>query len=99
MKYRIFLQIWLWTCLLFLSGLIAHELLIQSESYEDEQAAYYTQFTRGGLVSSLKQHQAGASLDDLRALKASGAPLDGVISGRALYDGAIDLKAALDVLS
>ena len=34
-----------------------------------------------------------ASLDDLRALKASGAPLDGAISGRALYEGAIDLGA------
>ncbi|MEP5758667.1 MAG: 1-(5-phosphoribosyl)-5-[(5-phosphoribosylamino)methylideneamino]imidazole-4-carboxamide isomerase [Litoreibacter sp.] len=39
-----------------------------------------------------------SSLDDLRALKASGAPLDGAISGRALYDGAIDLAEALSVL-
>ena len=39
-----------------------------------------------------------SSLDDLRALKATGAPLDGAISGRALYDGAIDLKEALSVL-
>ena len=39
-----------------------------------------------------------SSLDDLRALKASGAPLDGAISGRALYDGAIDLGEALKVL-
>ncbi|MEL7116406.1 MAG: HisA/HisF-related TIM barrel protein, partial [Pseudomonadota bacterium] len=39
-----------------------------------------------------------ASLDDLRALKTSGAELDGVISGRALYDGAIDLAEALEVL-
>lgn len=39
-----------------------------------------------------------SSLDDLRALKASGAPLDGAISGRALYDGAIDLGEALTVL-
>jgi phosphoribosylformimino-5-aminoimidazole carboxamide ribotide isomerase len=39
-----------------------------------------------------------SSLDDLRALKATGAPLDGAISGRALYDGAIDLKEALDLL-
>ncbi|MFY0692190.1 MAG: 1-(5-phosphoribosyl)-5-[(5-phosphoribosylamino)methylideneamino]imidazole-4-carboxamide isomerase [Paracoccaceae bacterium] len=39
-----------------------------------------------------------SSLEDLRALKASGAPLNGAISGRALYDGAIDLKEALDVL-
>ena len=31
-----------------------------------------------------------ASLDDLRALKDCGAKLDGVISGRALYDGRID---------
>lgn len=39
-----------------------------------------------------------SSLEDLRNLKASGAPLDGAISGRALYDGAIDLKEALDTL-
>ncbi|MEM6595269.1 MAG: HisA/HisF-related TIM barrel protein, partial [Pseudomonadota bacterium] len=39
-----------------------------------------------------------SSLDDLRALKASGAALDGAISGRALYDGAIDLKEALELL-
>ena len=39
-----------------------------------------------------------SSLQDLRDLKNSGAPLDGAISGRALYDGAIDLKEALDLL-
>ena len=40
-----------------------------------------------------------ASLDDLRALKARAASgIEGVISGRALYDGRIDLAAALDVL-
>ncbi|MCV2881384.1 1-(5-phosphoribosyl)-5-[(5-phosphoribosylamino)methylideneamino]imidazole-4-carboxamide isomerase [Actibacterium sp. XHP0104] len=39
-----------------------------------------------------------SSLDDLRALKACGAPLDGAISGRALYDGAIDLAEALAIL-
>ncbi|UWQ05407.1 1-(5-phosphoribosyl)-5-[(5-phosphoribosylamino)methylideneamino]imidazole-4-carboxamide isomerase [Aliiroseovarius crassostreae] len=39
-----------------------------------------------------------SSLDDLRALKSCGAPLNGAISGRALYDGAIDLKEALGVL-
>lgn len=39
-----------------------------------------------------------SSLEDLRALKACGADLNGAISGRALYDGAIDLKAALNVL-
>ncbi|EAQ03401.1 phosphoribosylformimino-5-aminoimidazole carboxamide ribotide isomerase [Pseudooceanicola batsensis HTCC2597] len=39
-----------------------------------------------------------SSLDDLRALKACGAPLDGAISGRALYDGAIDLAEALALL-
>jgi phosphoribosylformimino-5-aminoimidazole carboxamide ribotide isomerase len=36
-----------------------------------------------------------ASLDDIRALKATGAPFEGVISGRALYDGRLDLKEAL----
>ena len=39
-----------------------------------------------------------SSIDDLRALKACGAPLNGAISGRALYDGAIDLKKALAVM-
>jgi phosphoribosylformimino-5-aminoimidazole carboxamide ribotide isomerase len=39
-----------------------------------------------------------SSLDDLRALKASGAPLDGVISGRALYEGSLDLAAAVALL-
>lgn len=40
-----------------------------------------------------------SSLDDLKALKARAASgISGVISGRALYDGRIDLKAALAVL-
>ncbi len=39
-----------------------------------------------------------SSLDDLIALRDCGAPLNGAISGRALYDGAIDLKEALAVL-
>ena len=39
-----------------------------------------------------------SSLDDLAALKACGAPLDGVISGRALYEGKLDLAAALRLL-
>jgi phosphoribosylformimino-5-aminoimidazole carboxamide ribotide isomerase len=39
-----------------------------------------------------------SSLADLRALKSCGAQLDGAISGRALYDGAIDLAEALAVL-
>ena len=40
-----------------------------------------------------------ASLDDLRALKDSGAPLEGVICGRALYDGRIEAAAALALLA
>ncbi|MCR9087534.1 MAG: 1-(5-phosphoribosyl)-5-[(5-phosphoribosylamino)methylideneamino]imidazole-4-carboxamide isomerase [Rhodobacteraceae bacterium] len=40
-----------------------------------------------------------SSLDDLIALRDCGAPLDGAISGRALYDGAIDLSAALRALA
>jgi phosphoribosylformimino-5-aminoimidazole carboxamide ribotide isomerase len=39
-----------------------------------------------------------SSLDDLRALKTCGASLNGAISGRALYDGAIDLGEALALL-
>ncbi|APX90537.1 1-(5-phosphoribosyl)-5-[(5-phosphoribosylamino)methylideneamino]imidazole-4-carboxamide isomerase [Brevirhabdus pacifica] len=40
-----------------------------------------------------------SSLADLKALRDSGAPLDGAISGRALYDGALDLAEALRVLA
>ena len=35
-----------------------------------------------------------SSMDDLKALKTCGAPLNGAISGRALYDGAIDVAEA-----
>jgi len=40
-----------------------------------------------------------ASIEDLRALKESGAPLDGAIAGRALYEGRIDLGAAVRLLA
>jgi phosphoribosylformimino-5-aminoimidazole carboxamide ribotide isomerase len=39
-----------------------------------------------------------ASLADLRALKRADAGIAGVISGRALYDGRLDLRAALALL-
>ena len=39
-----------------------------------------------------------SSLDDLIALRDCGANLNGAISGRALYDGALDLKDALAAL-
>ncbi len=39
-----------------------------------------------------------SSMDDLRALKNCGATLDGAISGRALYDGAIDVAEAVRLL-
>jgi len=39
-----------------------------------------------------------SSIADLVALRDCGAALNGAISGRALYDGAIDLKEALTVL-
>ena len=39
-----------------------------------------------------------SSLQDLLDLRACGAKLNGAISGRALYDGAIDLKSALSAL-
>jgi len=38
-----------------------------------------------------------SSLADLQAIKATGV-IEGAISGRALYDGAIDLGAALAAL-
>ncbi len=40
-----------------------------------------------------------SSIEDLRALKACDAGLDGVISGRALYEGKLDLAEALAVLA
>ena len=40
-----------------------------------------------------------SSLADLKALKECGAPLDGAISGRALYDGKIDLADAVALLA
>src|SRR5210317_4338 len=40
-----------------------------------------------------------SSIDDLIALKSCGAPLNGAISGRALYDGAINLGEALKVIN
>ncbi len=40
-----------------------------------------------------------SSLDDLVALKNCNAPLNGAISGRALYDGALDLNAAIAALA
>ncbi len=39
-----------------------------------------------------------SSMDDLKALQACGAPLNGAISGRALYDGAIDVAEATALL-
>ena len=38
-----------------------------------------------------------ASLDDIRALRDADAPIEGVIVGRALYDGAFTLAQAVDV--
>lgn len=40
-----------------------------------------------------------SSIEDLIALRDCGVQLNGAISGRALYDGAIDLKEALRVLA
>lgn len=39
-----------------------------------------------------------SSMDDLKALKTCGAPLNGAISGRALYDGKIDVTEAAKYL-
>ena len=40
-----------------------------------------------------------SSPEDLRALRDCGAPLDGVITGRALYDGRIDIAEAVALLA
>ncbi|MBL3702819.1 1-(5-phosphoribosyl)-5-[(5-phosphoribosylamino)methylideneamino]imidazole-4-carboxamide isomerase [Sulfitobacter sp. BDSS02] len=40
-----------------------------------------------------------SSLADLKALRDCGAKLDGAISGRALYDGALDLAEAIELLN
>ena len=39
-----------------------------------------------------------SSLKDLKALRDCGAPLNGAISGRALYDGALNLRDAIEAL-
>ena len=39
-----------------------------------------------------------SSMADLAALRTCGAPLDGVITGRALYDGRIDIAGAVRLL-
>ncbi len=39
-----------------------------------------------------------SSLEDLQAIIASGAPLDGVISGRAIYEGKINIAEAVALL-
>ena len=39
-----------------------------------------------------------ASIDDIRALAADGSGIEGVIAGRAIYDGRLDLEEALGVL-
>ncbi len=59
-----------------------------------EQTALLARATRIPVIAS----GGVASLDDLVALKATGAPFEGVISGRALYDGRLDPKAALELL-
>ncbi len=40
-----------------------------------------------------------SSYEDLRALKANGAPFDGAISGRAIYEGKIDIGKANKILT
>jgi phosphoribosylformimino-5-aminoimidazole carboxamide ribotide isomerase len=40
-----------------------------------------------------------SSMDDLKRVVASGAKLEGVISGRAIYDGRIDVAEAVSVLA
>lgn len=77
-------------------------------------AIIYTDINRDGAMQGPNTHATAAlanavsipviasggvsSLSDLRDLKNCGAPLNGAISGRALYDGAIDLVEALAVM-
>ena len=77
-------------------------------------AIVYTDIDRDGAMQGPNVHATAAlaravsipviasggvsSLDDLRALRDGGAPLDGVISGRALYDGRIDAAEAQRLL-
>ena len=74
-------------------------------------AIIYTDISRDGMLGGLNldatldlaDHTAipviasggVGSLDDLRALKAAGGGIEGVIVGRALYDGRVDLAEAL----
>jgi len=78
-------------------------------------AIVYTDIDRDGLLSGVNVEATAdlaaavpvpviasggvASLDDLRALKSAPPTLEGVICGRALYDGRIEAKSALALLA
>ena len=70
-----------------------------AKSFEQDGVAaiIYTDINRDGAMKG-PNIEATAALADLLALKSCGAALDGAISGRALYDGALDLGAALKAL-
>jgi len=88
--------------------------LAKSFEQDGVAAIIYTDINRDGAMQGPNIEATGAlahaisipviasggvsSLADLLALKGCGAALNGAISGRALYDGALDLSAALKAL-
>lgn len=96
------------------SGVDALELALRFED-AGVAAVIYTDIGRDGMLSGINIEatlmladrlktpviaSGGAgSLDDLRALAAAAPMLDGVIVGRALYDGRIELSEALALLA
>ncbi len=96
------------------SGVAALDVALRFED-AGVAAVIYTDIGRDGMLSGINVEatlaladrlrtpviaSGGAgSLDDLRVLAAGAPMLDGVIVGRALYDGRIDLAEALAVLS
>ncbi len=96
------------------SGVGALELALRFED-AGVAAIIYTDIGRDGMLSGINVEatlaladrlrtpviaSGGAgSIDDLRALMEQAPTLDGVIVGRALYDGRIDLAAALRLLA
>ncbi|MDP9095525.1 MAG: 1-(5-phosphoribosyl)-5-[(5-phosphoribosylamino)methylideneamino]imidazole-4-carboxamide isomerase [Pseudomonadota bacterium] len=96
------------------SGVDALELALRFED-AGVAAVIYTDIGRDGMLSGINIEatamladrletpviaSGGAgSLDDLKAIAAAAPMLDGVIVGRALYDGKIELTAALALLA
>ena len=80
----------------------AGEILLTSMDRDGTRAGFNLPLTRAisdALTIPVIASGGVSSLDDLIALRDCGVELNGAISGRALYDGAIDLNEAIRALT